>query len=110
MLSESTMSKGVAVENRDLDTQKPPEKPGSGLDAKYGCWRHVEVTDRRTGRDLAGLPGDMADVHFPGRRIVLVMDSSDTHRLSTTGPSARRRRRALPTASRCTTRQGMAAG
>jgi len=51
--------------------------------APLDAWRHVEVTDRRRRRDFAWLLRDMADVHFPGRRIVLVMDSPDTHRLST---------------------------
>ena len=46
-------------------------------------WRHVKVTDRRTRKDCAGVLQDLADVHFPGRRIVLVMDSLNTHRLST---------------------------
>ena len=46
-------------------------------------WRHVEVTDRRTRRDFAGILRDIADTHFPGKRIVLVMDNLNTHRLST---------------------------
>ena len=46
-------------------------------------WRHVEVTDRRTRRDFAGILRDIADTHFPGKRIVPVMDSLNTHRLST---------------------------
>jgi len=51
--------------------------------APPGAWRHAGVTDRRGRRDLAWLPLDMANVHLPGRRIVPVMDSPDTHRLST---------------------------
>ncbi len=51
--------------------------------APLDAWRHVEVTDRRTKRDFAGVLKDLADVHFPGRRIVLVMDNLNTHRLST---------------------------
>ncbi len=51
--------------------------------APLDTWRHVEVTDRRRRRDFARLLRDMADVHLPGRRIVLVMDNPDTHRLST---------------------------
>lgn len=45
-------------------------------------WRHVEITDRRTKRDFALVLRDIADLHFPGRRIVLVMDNLNTHRLS----------------------------
>jgi len=51
--------------------------------APPGAWRHAGVTDRRGRRDFAVLPVDMADVHLPGRRIVLVTASPDTHRLST---------------------------
>jgi len=51
--------------------------------APPGAWRHAGVTDRRRRRDFAVLPVDMADVHLPGRRIVPVMDSPDTHRLPT---------------------------
>ena len=46
-------------------------------------WRHVKVTDHRTKRDFSGVLQDLADVHFPGRRIFLVMDNLNTHRLST---------------------------
>lgn len=45
--------------------------------------RHVKVTDRRTRKDFARVLKDLADVHFPGKRIVLVMDNLNTHRLST---------------------------
>ncbi len=50
--------------------------------APLAGWRHVEVTDRRTKLDFAHLLRDMADVHFPGRKIVLVMDNLNTHKLS----------------------------
>ena len=45
-------------------------------------WRHVEVTDRRTKHDFARVLRDIADVHFPDRKVVLVMDNLNTHRLS----------------------------
>ncbi|MDE0520644.1 MAG: IS630 family transposase [Boseongicola sp.] len=45
-------------------------------------WRHVEVTDRRTKQDFARVLRDIADVHFPDRKVVLVMDNLNTHRLS----------------------------
>ena len=44
-------------------------------------WRHVKVTDRRTRRDFAEVLKDLADSHFPGKKIVLVMDSLNTHTL-----------------------------
>jgi len=49
------------------------------MTAPLGGWRHVRVTDRRTRQDLAEVLEDLADSHFPGRRIVPVMDSPDTH-------------------------------
>ena len=46
-------------------------------------WRHVKVTDRRTKQDVADVLKDLADVHFPNKRIILVMDNLNTHKLST---------------------------
>jgi len=46
-------------------------------------WRHVEVTDRRTRQDFAAVLKDPVDIHFPAKTIVPVMDSLNTHRLST---------------------------
>ncbi len=85
------------------ETRAPlPARPGrpAGFDFDYECerngtanlfmlyapldgWRHVKVTDRRTRRDFARVLKDLADVHFPGKRIVPVMDNLNTHRLST---------------------------
>lgn len=43
-------------------------------------WRHVKVTDRRTALDYAHVLKDLADVHFPGAKlIVLVQDNLNTH-------------------------------
>jgi DDE superfamily endonuclease len=43
-------------------------------------WRHVEVTDRRTAIDYAQILKDLADVHFPdAKKIVLVQDNLNTH-------------------------------
>ena len=41
--------------------------------------RHVEVTERRTKEDWAKAIRDLVDVHYPGKRIVLVMDNLNTH-------------------------------
>ena len=51
--------------------------------APLAAWRHVKVTDRGARKDFARVLKDLADIHFPGRRIVLVMDNLNTHRLST---------------------------
>ena len=42
-------------------------------------WRTVKVTDRRTARDWAHFIRELADDHFPDRKIVLVMDNLNTH-------------------------------
>jgi hypothetical protein len=43
-------------------------------------WRHVEVTERRTGVDYARILKDLSDVHFPhAKKIVLVQDNLNTH-------------------------------
>ena len=47
------------------------------------AWRYVKVTDRRTRQDFARVLKDLADIHFPDKRIILVMDNLNTHRLST---------------------------
>ena len=83
------------------ETRKPlPVRPGqpAGCDfeqerngaanlfmmyAPLDSWRHVRVTDRRTRQDFARVPRDLAVVRFPRKRIVLVMDNLNTHRLST---------------------------
>ncbi len=41
---------------------------------------HVKITDRRTRKDFAGFLRDIADVHFPGKKIVLAMDNLNTHK------------------------------
>ena len=46
-------------------------------------WRRAEVTDRRTKKDFARALRDIADLRFPDRKIVLVMDNLNTHKLST---------------------------
>ncbi len=45
-------------------------------------WRHVKVTDRHTKIDWAHLIKDLVDKHFPEKRIILVMDNLNTHKLS----------------------------
>ena len=49
------------------------------LSAPLEGWRHVEVTERRTKKDWAKVIRDLVDVHYPGKRIVLVMDNLNTH-------------------------------
>ena len=43
-------------------------------------WRHVVVTDQRTGADCARVLRELVDVHYPAaERIVLVTDNLNTH-------------------------------
>jgi len=43
-------------------------------------WRHVTVTERRTGLDWAHCVREMVDVYYPdAEKIVLVMDQLNTH-------------------------------
>jgi hypothetical protein len=43
-------------------------------------WRHVEVTDRRTGRDFAEQLRRLVDVHFPAADCIrVVLDNLNTH-------------------------------
>lgn len=46
-------------------------------------WRNVNVTSRRTRLDFAAQIKELADRHYPNaRRITLVMDNLNTHRMS----------------------------
>ena len=49
------------------------------LSAPLEGWRHVEVTERRTKEDWAEAIRGLVDAHYPGKRIVLVMDNLNTH-------------------------------
>ena len=43
-------------------------------------WRHVKVTDRHTAIDYANVLRDLADIHFPHKKaIVLVQDNLNIH-------------------------------
>lgn len=49
------------------------------LSAPLEGWRHVEVSERRTKEDWAKVIRDLVDIHYPGKRVVLVMDNLNTH-------------------------------
>jgi len=44
-------------------------------------WRHVKVTNRHTKIDWAQLIKELVDNHYPDKKIVLVMDNLNTHKL-----------------------------
>ncbi len=46
-------------------------------------WRHVDVTERRTGRDFAEQMRRLVDVHFPEAEVIrVVLDNLNTHTLA----------------------------
>src|SRR5258706_10059907 len=54
-------------------------------------WRHVKVTDRHTAVDYAHVLKDLADVHFPtARTIVLVQDNLNIHSKASAGGADKR--------------------
>lgn len=43
-------------------------------------WRHVKVTDQRTGQDFAACMRDLVDRHYPrAKRIRVILDNLSTH-------------------------------
>jgi len=65
------------------------------LSAPLEGWRHVKVTDRHTKQDWAQLIKELVDEHYPEKKIILVMDNLNTHKLgslyATFEPSEARR-------------------
>ncbi len=51
------------------------------LFAPLDGWRHVKVTDRHTKIDWAHLIKELVDEHFPDKKVILVMDNLNTHKL-----------------------------
>src|SRR5258708_27869340 len=77
-----------------LPIQRKPGRPARGdyeyerngtanlfmMFAPLEGWRHVKVTDRHTAVDYAHVLKDLADVHFPNAKtIVLVQDNLNIH-------------------------------
>ncbi|HMH72407.1 MAG TPA: IS630 family transposase [Bradyrhizobium sp.] len=86
-------SKQLTAETREPIPMKPGrvarvdyeyERNGTAnlfmLFAPLEGWRHVEVTDRHTAIDYAHVLKDLADLHFPhAKTIVLVQDNLNIH-------------------------------
>ena len=51
------------------------------MSAPLDGWRHIKVTDRRTKIDWAHLMKDLVDKHYPYKKIILVIDNLNTHKL-----------------------------
>lgn len=51
------------------------------LSAPLEGWRRVKVTNRHTKQDWARLIKELVDNDFPDKRIILVMDNLNTHKL-----------------------------
>jgi transposase len=94
---------------------REPITPSPGQPQRYDCeyrrngtanlfvmvdvhrpWRHVKVTDRRTGQDFAECMRDLVDRHYPGAdKIRVVLDNLSTHSAASlynsfSAPEARR--------------------
>ncbi len=52
------------------------------IHAPFSAQRHVKIADRRTKKDFAGLLRDIADVCFPGKKIVPAAADLNAHELS----------------------------
>ncbi len=52
------------------------------LSAPLEGWRRVKVTDRHTKQDWAQLIKELVDEDFPDKKVILVMDNLNTHKLS----------------------------
>ncbi len=70
------------------------QRDGESVHGACAAFRpgHVKITDRRTKKDFAELLRDIADIHFPGKKIVPAMDNGMSCRVFTT--LSRRSRRA----------------
>jgi hypothetical protein len=86
--------------------EDPDYRRGGSANLFVSCaphlgWRHVQVSDQRTGVDWALAIRELVDRHFAdAERIVLVLDNLNTHRLSALytafpAPEARRIARKL---------------
>ena len=51
------------------------------LFAPFEGWRHLKVTDRHTKVDWAQLIKELVDEHYPNKKVILVMDNLNTHKL-----------------------------
>ena len=70
-----------SVEKYDYEYERNGVSNVFMLFAPLKGWRHVKVTDRRTKIDWARLIKELVEDHFPGKKIVLVMDNLNTHKL-----------------------------
>ena len=52
------------------------------LSAPLKGWRRVKVTARHTKQDWEQLIKELVDEEFPGKKVILVMDNLNTHKLS----------------------------
>lgn len=73
--------KKSSIEKYDYEYERNGVSNLFMLFAPLEGWRHVEVTDRRTKIDWAHLMKDLVDLHYPDKKIILVMDNLNTHKL-----------------------------
>ena len=74
-------SKTGSLEKYDYEYERNGVSNLFMLSAPLEGWRHVKVTDRHTKQDWAQLIKELVDEHFPEKKIILVMDNLNTHKL-----------------------------
>lgn len=87
------------IQRRDYEYERNGVADIFMMFAPLEGWRHVKVTDRHTAIDYAHALKDLADIHFPdAKKIILVQDNLNTHKpasLYEAFPAAKARRLAL---------------
>lgn len=74
-------SKSGSSEKYDYEYERNGVSNLFMLSAPLEGWRHVKVTDRHTKQDWAYLIKELVDEHYPEKKIILVMDNLNTHKL-----------------------------
>ena len=74
-------SKAGSPEKYDYEYERNGVSNLFMLSAPIEGWRHVKVTDRHTKQDWAQLIKELVDEHYPEKKIILVMDNLNTHKL-----------------------------
>jgi len=69
-----------SVEKYDYEYERNGVSNLFMLSAPLEGWRQVKVTDSHKKTDWANLIKDLVDIHYPQKKIILVMDNLNTHK------------------------------
>ena len=75
------LQKKDSVEKYDYEYERNGVSNLFMLSAPLEGWRHVKVGDRHTKIDWAHLMKDLVDLHYRDKKIILVMDNLNAHKL-----------------------------